>query len=53
MFDANPMRYILSRQILGGHYSKWVFILFKFHLQFTTPKTKNYLVFAKLMANLP
>ena len=25
--DANPMHYILSRQILGGKYSKWTIIL--------------------------
>ena len=51
--DANPMKYILSRQILGGRYSKWVVILSKFDLVFSTPKAKKSLVFAKLMAGLP
>ena len=47
------MRYILSHQILGGPYSKWVAILFEFDLVFTTPKAKKYLVFTELMARLP
>jgi hypothetical protein len=51
--DANPMRYILSHQILGGQYSKWVVILSEFDLIFSTPKAKKFLVFAKLMAGLP
>ena len=51
--DANPMRYILSCQILGGRYSKWVVILSKFDLIFSTPKAKKSLVFAELMARLP
>ena len=25
--DCNPTTYILSRQLLGGKYSKWIFIL--------------------------
>lgn len=47
------MRYILSRQILGGCYSKWVVILFEFDLVFTTPKAKKSLVFFELMVGLP
>ena len=47
------MKYILSRQILGGHYSKWVVILSEFDLVFSTPKAKKSLVFAELMAWLP
>jgi hypothetical protein len=38
---------------LGGRYSKWVVILFKFDLIFSTPKAKKSLVFAELMAGLP
>ena len=53
IYDANPMRYILSRQILGGRYSKWVVILSEFDLIFCTPKAKKSLVFTKLMAGLP
>jgi hypothetical protein len=51
--DANPMKYILSRQILGGHYSKWVGILSEFDLVFSTPKANKSLIFAELMAGLP
>ena len=51
--DANPMRYILSRQILGGRHSKWLVILSEFDLIFSTPKAKKSLVFAELMAGLP
>ena len=47
------MKYILSRQILGGRYSKWVVILSEFDLVFSTPKAKKSLVFAELMAGLP
>ena len=52
IFDTNLMKYILSRQILGGWYSKWVVILSKFDLIFSTPKKKKSLVFVELMAGL-
>lgn len=51
--DANPMRYILSRQVLGGWYSKWEVILSEFDLIFSTPKAKKSLVFVELMDGLP
>jgi hypothetical protein len=51
--DTNPMQYILSRQILGGHYSKWIVLLQEFDLEFSTPKSKKSLVFAELMIDLP
>ena len=51
--DANPMKYILSRQVLGVRYSKWIVILSEFDLVFSTPKAKKSLVFAELMARLP
>ena len=47
------MKYILSHQILGGRYSKWVVILSEFDLIFSTPKENKSLVFAELMAGLP
>lgn len=47
------MKYILSHQILGGHYSKWVVILYEFDLVFSTPKVKKSLVLAELMVGLP
>eukprot|EP00253_Pinus_taeda_P002468 PITA_02468 len=31
--DCNPMTYILSRQLLGGKYSKWIAILQEFDLE--------------------
>ena len=47
------MTYILSRQLLEGKYSKWIFILQEFDLEFTTTKSKKSLVFAKLICLLP
>jgi len=52
IFDTNPMHYILSHHILGGRYSKWIIILQEFYLEFSTPKSKKYLVFVELMTNL-
>jgi len=51
--DCNPMTYILSRQLLGGKYSKWIVILQEFDLEFTTAKSKKSLVFAELICSLP
>jgi len=51
--DCNPMMYILSRQLLGGKYSKWIVILKEFELEFTTAKSKKYLIFAELLCSLP
>ena len=30
--DSNPMYYILTRQVLGGKYSRWIIILQEFEL---------------------
>jgi len=51
--DCNPMTYILSRQLLGGKYSKWIVILQEFDMEFTTAKSKKSLVFAELLCSLP
>jgi hypothetical protein len=32
--DSNPMYHILTRQVLGGKYSKWIIILQEFDLEF-------------------
>jgi hypothetical protein len=32
IFDCNPMQHILTRQFLGGKYSKWIVILQEFDL---------------------
>lgn len=47
--NCNPMTYILTRQLLGGKYSKWIVILQEFNLVFTTAKSKKSLIFAKLI----
>lgn len=47
------MTYILSRQLLGGKYSKWIVILQEFDLEFTTAKSKKSLVFAELICSFP
>ena len=47
------MRHILSRQIIGGKYSKWIVILQQFDLVFTAAKAKKSLVFAELLSDLP
>ena len=39
--DANQIKYTLSRQILGGRYSKWVVIIFEFDLIFSLPRQRN------------
>jgi hypothetical protein len=51
--ECNPMTYILTRQLLGGKYSKWIVILQEFDLVFTTAKSKKSLVFAELICSLP
>eukprot|EP00253_Pinus_taeda_P019926 PITA_19926 len=39
--------------LLGGKYSKWIFILQEFDLEFATAKLKKSLVFAELIFSLP
>ena len=53
MSDTNPMQNIISRQTLGGKYSKWIVILQEFDLEFITAKAKKSLVFAELITDLP
>ena len=43
--NKNPMYYILTRQVLGGNYSHWIFILQEFDLEFTKATSKKSLVF--------
>lgn len=47
------MTYILSHQLLGDKYSKWIVILQEFNLVFTTAKSKKSLFFAELIFSLP
>lgn len=51
--NCNPMTYIFSRQLLGGKYLKWIFILQEFDLEFVKSKSKKSLIFAELLSNLP
>ena len=47
------MYHILTCQVLGGKYSKWIVILQEFDLEFAKSKAKNSLVFAELICDLP
>jgi hypothetical protein len=47
------MYHVLTRQLLGGKYSKWIVILQEFNLEFTKSKAKKSLVFAELIRALP
>ena len=51
--DQNPMYYILTHQVIGGKYSRWIVILQEFDLEFSKATSKKSLVFAKLMCDLP
>lgn len=50
---CNPMIYILTKQLLGGKYSKWIVILQEFDFEFEKSKSKKSLVFAELMCDFP
>jgi len=53
LLECNPMTYILSLQLLGGKYSKWIVILQEFDLEFIKSKSKKALVFAELLCDFP
>ena len=48
--DINPFQYVLSRQIVGGKFNKWIVILQEFDLDFQSAKSKKSLVFVELIA---
>jgi hypothetical protein len=50
---CNPMQHILTRQLLGGKYSMWIFILQEFNLEFDRAMSKKSLVFAELICDFP
>jgi hypothetical protein len=50
---CKPMQHILTRQLLGGKYSKWIFILQEFDLEFDHTTSKKSLVFAELICDFP
>jgi len=47
------MVYILTKQFLGGMYSKWIVILQEFNLEFIKLKSKKSLVFSELLCDFP
>ena len=47
------MYYVLTHQVLGGKYSRWIIILQEFELEFAKSTSKKSLVFAELMCDLP
>ena len=47
------MYYILTCQVLGGKYSKWIVILQEFDLEFSKATSNKSLVFPELMCDLP
>jgi hypothetical protein len=51
--DCNPMQHILTCQLLGGKYSKWIVILQEFDLEFECANSKKSLVFSELICDLP
>jgi hypothetical protein len=53
VYDANPMKHILSRHIIGGRYSKWNVILQEFDLEYVSSKSKKSLALAELMSKIP
>ena len=47
------MMYILTKKLIGGKYSKLIFILQDFDLEFEKSKSKKSLIFAELMCDFP
>jgi len=45
--------YILTKQLLGGKYSKWIVILQEFDFEIEKYKAKKSLVFVELMCDFP
>jgi hypothetical protein len=51
--NCNPMQHILTHQLLGEKYTKWILILQEFDSEFECTKSKKSLVFAELICDLP
>jgi hypothetical protein len=47
------MQYLFSCQKINGKFSRWIFILQEYDLEFSTPKRKKALILAKLIMNFP
>lgn len=50
---VNHFQFVLSRRVIGGKYNRWIVILQEFDLEFLSAKSKNSLVFEKLILELP
>lgn len=50
--ECNPMTYVLTHQLMGRKYYKWIVILQEFNLVLTTTKYKKSLVFSELICSL-
>jgi hypothetical protein len=50
---VNPFQYVLSGHVISGNISRWIFILQEFELDFVSMKSKNSLVFAEFILELP
>ena len=51
--DSNPMYYVLTCQVLGGKYSRWIMILQEFELEFAKSASNKSLIFAELNVTFP
>ena len=50
---VNEFQYMLTRRVIGRKISRWIVILQEFDLDFVLAKSKNSLVFADLISELP
>jgi hypothetical protein len=50
---VNLFQYVLTRSIIDGNISIWIFIFQEFDLDFVSSKSKKSLVFAELISKLP
>jgi hypothetical protein len=50
---VNPFQYVLTRWVISGNISRWIFVLQKFDLDFISAKSKKSLVFAEIILGLP
>jgi hypothetical protein len=53
IYNCNPMQHILTHQLIGGKYTKWIVILQEFDLEFKRDKSKKSLVFFELICDFP
>ena len=51
--DINPFKYILTKNIIGDKYNKWIVILQEFDLDFSSAKSKKLLFFDELILDFP